>query len=55
MTTIEKRIEEHMEFRGRLFNKKRIVEADLENIQDKIMFHSTAIHNLRQKQKKGIC
>lgn len=52
MTTIEERIQTHMEFRGKLFEKKRIVESDLKNIKDKIMFHNTAIHNLRQKQKE---
>jgi len=49
--SIEKRIKEHMENRGKLFVKMKIVESDLNNIQDKIMFHNTAIHNLRQKQK----
>ena len=49
--TIEKRIETHMEQRGKLFIKQKAVESDLKNIKNKIMYHNTAIHNLRQKQK----
>lgn len=52
MKTVEERIEEHMELRGNLFIKRNILESELKRMCDKIMFHNTAIHNLRIKQCK---
>lgn len=52
MKTIEERIEEHVELRGSLFVKRNIIELELKRMSEKIMFHNTAIHNLRVKQHK---
>ncbi len=51
--TIDKRILEHNKFLEKLLLKEKVVESDLKNIRNKIMFHNTAIHNLRVKQHKN--
>ncbi len=48
---INNRIEKHTENVEKLMKREKIVESNLNNIKNKIIFHNTAIQNLKKKAK----
>jgi hypothetical protein len=49
---IDERITNHEMLRNKLYVKKQILEAELFKIEEKILFHNIAIHNLKIKKSK---